>query len=482
MSYADIPFERAIVNATAAPARLLGLERELGRIAEGMRADFALWDSELRVVATVVGGRPIFGGNHLKKRRTAEHRRLRSPLAGTCSKVHAEKGFTLVETTIGVAILVLLAAGAVGASISSARIVRTPHDRDLMLVQVRSAIVEGIGAATAYDPARRERDSETDGRRPGTPPAGTGPATISTTIENGAVIFTAAAGGETVPDAVSGRHRSAPARRDRGRAGEHHPDSLMLAYVLFLAAIAALSRPERYWKAAWRSHAWWPAKPPSVTRRPDSHKREPTSLLRWPANCARETLFRRRIRCRQRRLCAGDARCPFSISASYALAGATGQGGSANAVAVDLQTHPAIAEGRVAATIVETVAAADGTPMAVRNEYVTLRTLSVPPYAMIEGTSDGAGARDVPTQADAAGCDPGNVRACDTNNYSNVQPAGGAAGVMDPADTRIHALVRCTDGGSGACAGRTYVSADPPGAPVATGWHNAGADPREWSR
>jgi N-acetylglucosamine-6-phosphate deacetylase len=72
MSYADLPFERAIVNATAAPARLLGHDREIGRIAEGLRADFALWDEELRVVATVVAGVPVYGASHLRQRGTAQ--------------------------------------------------------------------------------------------------------------------------------------------------------------------------------------------------------------------------------------------------------------------------------------------------------------------------------------------------------------------------------------------------------------------------
>lgn len=72
MSYADLPFEVAIVNATAAPARLLGLDREMGKIAEGLRADFALWDEELRVLATVVAGRPVYGAVHLHQRGTAE--------------------------------------------------------------------------------------------------------------------------------------------------------------------------------------------------------------------------------------------------------------------------------------------------------------------------------------------------------------------------------------------------------------------------
>ena len=40
---------------------------------------------------------------------------------------------------------------------------------------------------------------------------------------------------------------------------------------------------------------------------------------------------------------------------------------------------------------------------------------------------------------------------------------------------------RCVDGGSGACNGATYVSADPSNAPVATAWYDAAAQPGAWS-
>lgn len=164
----------------------------------------------------------------------------------------------------------------------------------------------------------------------------------------------------------------------------------------------------------------------------------------------------------------------FATSAKFSLAGGTAAGtGSGNAVATDLQTHPAIGEQRVAATIALTVAASDGTPLAVRTEYVTLRTFAVPPYAIIEGTSDAAGARDDPTEADAAGCDPARPAACDTNN------AGAGAA---PGDTRIRALSRCNDGGSGACAGLIYVAADPANTPAATPWQDANAQATGWSR
>ena len=67
MLYADIPFETAIVNATRTPARLLGLERDLGTIEPGKRADLSIWADDYRVLATIVGGIPVYGAAHLYK-------------------------------------------------------------------------------------------------------------------------------------------------------------------------------------------------------------------------------------------------------------------------------------------------------------------------------------------------------------------------------------------------------------------------------
>ncbi|MFN2460899.1 MAG: N-acetylglucosamine-6-phosphate deacetylase [Candidatus Velthaea sp.] len=65
MIYADIPFQTAIVNATRTPARLLGLERELGTIEPGKRADLSIWNDDYQVLATMVGGIPVYGSAHL---------------------------------------------------------------------------------------------------------------------------------------------------------------------------------------------------------------------------------------------------------------------------------------------------------------------------------------------------------------------------------------------------------------------------------
>lgn len=65
MSYASIPFETAIVCATAAPAKLLGIEHECGTLANGKRADLSIWSAEHEILATIVSGRPVYGNRHL---------------------------------------------------------------------------------------------------------------------------------------------------------------------------------------------------------------------------------------------------------------------------------------------------------------------------------------------------------------------------------------------------------------------------------
>jgi N-acetylglucosamine-6-phosphate deacetylase len=65
MMYASIPFEQAIIHATRSPARLLGLDREMGTIAAGRRADLAVWSEEYQPLATIVGGSVVHGAAHL---------------------------------------------------------------------------------------------------------------------------------------------------------------------------------------------------------------------------------------------------------------------------------------------------------------------------------------------------------------------------------------------------------------------------------
>jgi N-acetylglucosamine-6-phosphate deacetylase len=54
----DLAPETAFAMASAAPAAFLRLDRELGRIAPGCRADLALLDADLRVQRTWIGGEP----------------------------------------------------------------------------------------------------------------------------------------------------------------------------------------------------------------------------------------------------------------------------------------------------------------------------------------------------------------------------------------------------------------------------------------
>ncbi|MBD5656757.1 MAG: amidohydrolase family protein [Candidatus Eremiobacteraeota bacterium] len=65
MAYARIPFERAIVCATAAPAKLLGVSHECGTLAKGKRADLAIWNDRYEVLTTVVGGEIVYGAEQL---------------------------------------------------------------------------------------------------------------------------------------------------------------------------------------------------------------------------------------------------------------------------------------------------------------------------------------------------------------------------------------------------------------------------------
>jgi N-acetylglucosamine-6-phosphate deacetylase len=57
--WAGVTQAEALFMATAVPARLLG-RSDLGRIASGAVADLALFDSDLQLVATLVGGRVVW--------------------------------------------------------------------------------------------------------------------------------------------------------------------------------------------------------------------------------------------------------------------------------------------------------------------------------------------------------------------------------------------------------------------------------------
>lgn len=61
MAYTELPFERAVMAATYAPAKMLGLEKEMGLVAPGVRADLSIWDDAYVPVGTMVAGRFVYG-------------------------------------------------------------------------------------------------------------------------------------------------------------------------------------------------------------------------------------------------------------------------------------------------------------------------------------------------------------------------------------------------------------------------------------
>lgn len=58
--HADIPLHEAVAMASRNPAAQLGLARECGSIALGLRADFALADEEFNIRSTWIGGERVY--------------------------------------------------------------------------------------------------------------------------------------------------------------------------------------------------------------------------------------------------------------------------------------------------------------------------------------------------------------------------------------------------------------------------------------
>lgn len=61
MKWMELPFERVIRMATLNPARTLGLEKRIGSLEPGRRADLVIWDDQFRVMETVIRGKPVRG-------------------------------------------------------------------------------------------------------------------------------------------------------------------------------------------------------------------------------------------------------------------------------------------------------------------------------------------------------------------------------------------------------------------------------------
>jgi N-acetylglucosamine-6-phosphate deacetylase len=60
ISFTSAPFDEALATITTTPARLLGLETSIGRIAPGLNADLVLLTPDLQVVETFIGGESIY--------------------------------------------------------------------------------------------------------------------------------------------------------------------------------------------------------------------------------------------------------------------------------------------------------------------------------------------------------------------------------------------------------------------------------------
>ncbi|TAM74013.1 hypothetical protein EPN44_12470 [bacterium] len=140
----------------------------------------------------------------------------------------------------------------------------------------------------------------------------------------------------------------------------------------------------------------------------------------------------------------------WRVETSVALTGASATA-SGTATASAMQTAPAIQEGRIAARVSAVVRGGDGTPLATRTHLVTLRTLAVAPYAVVSGLLEGDG---IP-----------------------IEEQGDSGGAVTGDDTRIHAVMLCADGGSGACNGATPRPVDryrdqtwEPGTEAEPGW------------
>jgi N-acetylglucosamine-6-phosphate deacetylase len=65
VQHAGVPLAAAVAAASGTPARLLGIDHEVGDLAVGRRADVVLTDTELTPLDVMRGGRWLVGGRDL---------------------------------------------------------------------------------------------------------------------------------------------------------------------------------------------------------------------------------------------------------------------------------------------------------------------------------------------------------------------------------------------------------------------------------
>ena len=60
---AGFPIHDAVRMASLTPAAVIGLQKEIGSIEPGKRADICIMDSAFRVLRTISGGETIYSGS-----------------------------------------------------------------------------------------------------------------------------------------------------------------------------------------------------------------------------------------------------------------------------------------------------------------------------------------------------------------------------------------------------------------------------------
>jgi N-acetylglucosamine-6-phosphate deacetylase len=57
---AEVTLTDAVKMMTRTPARILGVEKELGTIEKGKKADVVLFDDQIRIGMTIIGGKIVY--------------------------------------------------------------------------------------------------------------------------------------------------------------------------------------------------------------------------------------------------------------------------------------------------------------------------------------------------------------------------------------------------------------------------------------
>ena len=59
VTLADVPLEDAVVMATRTPARIMGFDKK-GSLREGFDGDIVIFDKDIKVYRTLVGGKTVY--------------------------------------------------------------------------------------------------------------------------------------------------------------------------------------------------------------------------------------------------------------------------------------------------------------------------------------------------------------------------------------------------------------------------------------